>query len=52
MTGYSNPFSDKEHFPEHAEWISEHIDKFFDQKLVTVFHEIVILDIHLELQRR
>ncbi|WP_106793357.1 suppressor of fused domain protein [Aquimarina sp. Aq78] len=48
MTEYKNPFSDKKHYHEHAEWIDEHLDKFFDENLITVFHEIPTLDLHLD----
>ena len=48
MAEYQNPFSNQKHYHEHAEWIAEHIDKFFDENLVTVFHEIGICDIHVD----
>ena len=32
-----NPFSDRKHYYEHAEWIDEHLDKFFEENLITVF---------------
>ena len=48
MTGYENPFSDRKHYHEHAEWISDHLDEFFDENLMTVFHEIPTLDLHLD----
>lgn len=48
MTKFTNPFSDKEHYYEHAEWIAEHLDEYFDENLVTVFHEIGTFDIHLD----
>ncbi|WPR70493.1 suppressor of fused domain protein [Flavobacterium sp. NG2] len=48
MAEYKNPFSDRKHYYEHAEWIDEHLDKFFDENLITVFHEIPTLDLHLD----
>lgn len=48
MTGYKNPFSDRKHYYEHAEWIADHLDEFFDENLMTVFHEISTLDLHLD----
>lgn len=48
MVEYENPFSNQEHYHEHVEWIAEHLDDFFDESLVTVFHEIGIFDIHLD----
>ncbi|SEB39149.1 Suppressor of fused protein (SUFU) [Tenacibaculum sp. MAR_2009_124] len=48
MAQYENPFSNQEHYHEHTEWIAEHLDDFFDESLVSVFHEIGILDIHLD----
>ena len=49
MAEYTNPFSDRNHYYEHAEWIAEHLDEFFDESLTTVFHEIVIFDLHLDI---
>ena len=48
MAEYKNPFSDRKHYYEHAEWIAEHLDQFFDENLTTVFHEIPTFDIHLD----
>lgn len=48
MTEYKNPFSDRKHYHEHAEWIDQHLDKFFDENLISVFHEIPTLDLHLD----
>ena len=48
MTEYQNPFSDKKKYHEHAEWIDDHLSKFFDDNLVSVFHEIPMLDLHLD----
>ena len=48
MTEYKNPFSDKKHYHEHVEWIHDHLSKFFDDKLVSVFHEIPVLDLQLD----
>jgi len=48
MTGYKNPFSDRKHYHEHAEWIADHLDEFFDENSMTVFHEIPTLDLHLD----
>ncbi len=41
-------FQNKEHFPEHAEWISEHLDRFFEESEITVFHEMLSPDFHLD----
>jgi hypothetical protein len=48
MAEYINPFVDRTHYHEHAEWISEHLDNFFDQASISVFHEIPTLDLHLD----
>jgi hypothetical protein len=48
MAEYKNPFSERKYYHEHAEWIDEHLSKFFDDKLVSVFHEIPTLDLHLD----
>ncbi|MEO1030537.1 MAG: suppressor of fused domain protein [Bacteroidota bacterium] len=49
MTDATHPFSDQTQYPEHAEWIAQHIDNYFDEDLVSVFHEIVLFDIHLDI---
>ncbi|NHF61581.1 suppressor of fused domain protein [Flavobacteriaceae bacterium TP-CH-4] len=49
MAEYHNPFSDRKHYYEHAEWIEGHLDKFFDENLISVFHEIPTLDLHLDI---
>lgn len=41
-------FNNKEHFPEHAEWISDHLHQFYDEKDIVVFHELLSLDFHLD----
>jgi hypothetical protein len=48
MSEYIIPFSERKHYYEHAEWIDNHISKFFDDSLVSVFHEIPTLDLHLD----
>jgi hypothetical protein len=48
MAEYQNPFSDQKHYQEHPEWISDHLDKFFDNNLISVFHEILTLDLHID----
>ncbi|WP_299438260.1 suppressor of fused domain protein [uncultured Aquimarina sp.] len=48
MTEFINPFADRTHYYEHAEWIHDHLSNFFDDKLVSVFHEIPTLDLHLD----
>lgn len=48
MTEYQNPFSNKKHYHEHAEWIDDHLSQFFDDDLVSVFHELPTLDLHLD----
>jgi len=48
MAEYQNPFSDRKHYHEHSEWIHDHLSKFFDDNLVSVFHEIPTLDLHLD----
>jgi hypothetical protein len=48
MAEYKNPFSERKHYHEHAELIDEHLSKFFDNKLISVFHEIPTLDLHLD----
>ena len=48
MVQYINPFAGRTHFHEHAEWISEHLDKFFEQNSMSVFHEMPTLDLHLD----
>lgn len=49
MTEYQNPFADRKHYHEHSEWISEHISKFYDDSIVSVFHEIPALDLRLDI---
>jgi hypothetical protein len=48
MTPYENPFSNRTYYHEHAEWIHEHLSKFFEAELISVFHEIPTLDLHLD----
>jgi hypothetical protein len=48
MTKYKNPFADKKHYHEHTEWIDAHLSTFFDDKQISVFHEIPTLDLHLD----
>ena len=48
MAEYKNPFSDRKHYYEHAEWIDEHLSKHFNDSLISVFHEIPTLDLHLD----
>ncbi|MGX7668752.1 suppressor of fused domain protein [Flavobacterium pedocola] len=37
-------FQNKEYFDDHAEWISDHIDKFFPNEEIKVFHEMITFD--------
>jgi len=48
MAGHINPFLDKKHYYEHTEWIDDHLSKFFDANLISVFHEFPTLDLHLD----
>ncbi len=48
MTEYKNPFADRKHYYEHSEWVAEHLDDFFGDSVMTVFHEIPTLDLHLD----
>lgn len=48
MTSYINPFLDRKHYYEHVEWLAEHIDDFFDDKLTSVFHEMPLLDLRVD----
>ena len=41
-------FRDKKQYHDHYELISEHIDKYFGDVKINVFHEIPTLDIHLD----
>ena len=43
-----NYFDNKPKFEVHPEWISEHINKHFDERHIRVFHEILSLDFHLD----
>ena len=38
----------KKLFEEHAEWIDNHLSKFYSDEEVFVFHEIMSLDFHLD----
>lgn len=44
----NNPFEHYQKFEEHREWISEHISKTYSENEITVFHEILSLDFHLD----
>lgn len=48
MSEYQNPFGDRKQYHEHTEWMDEHVSKCFDDSLVSVFHEIPTLDMHLD----
>jgi len=48
MSEYQNPFSNREHFYAHSEWIDDHLSKFFEEDQIFVFHEIPTLDLHLD----
>lgn len=48
MTEFINPFSEREHFYEHAEWLAEHLLNFFREDETLVIHEIPTLDIHMD----
>lgn len=39
---------DKKLFQEHAEWIDNHLSKFYSDDEVFVFHEIMSIDFHLD----
>ena len=45
---YNNPFSDRKHYHEHAEWMADHLEEHFGDSKMTVFHEIPTLDLHLD----
>jgi len=47
MSEYQNPFSDRKHYYEHDEWISEHLSKFFDNSPTLVFHEMLTLNMRV-----
>ncbi|MET4083408.1 hypothetical protein ABIB40_003379 [Pedobacter sp. UYP30] len=49
MAEYQNPFSDRKHYHEHLEWINDHLSEFFDNDLISVFHEIPTMDMHLDI---
>lgn len=44
-----NSLNNKQHFPEHAEWIGDHLSKFFQEEEMKVFHEMLSpnLPIHI-----
>ena len=46
MSEYINPFAEKEHYHEHAEWVDEHLSNYFDGCEISVFYEIPTLDLH------
>ena len=48
MSTYKNPFENRKQYHEHAEWIEDHLNSFFDDTQISVFHEIPTLDLHLD----
>ena len=41
-------FQNRKHYPEHAEAIDDHLSKFFEEEDMTVFHEMLSLDFHMD----
>lgn len=41
-------FQNKQRFDEHIECLDEHLSKYFRDEEITVFHEVVSLDFHLD----
>jgi hypothetical protein len=41
-------FQHKKQYSEHAEAIDNHLSKFFDEEDITVFHEMLSMDFHLD----
>ncbi|CAL2076141.1 suppressor of fused domain protein [Tenacibaculum sp. 190524A05c] len=37
-------FANKEYFDDHDDWISEHLDKYFQSEEISVFHEFIAFD--------
>lgn len=48
MNDFYEKFKDKRCFDHHAEAIAEHLDKKYKSEEITVFHEMVSLDFHLD----
>lgn len=48
MTEFQNPLSNKKHYHEHGEWIDDHLSKYFMDHQISVFHEVLTLDLHLD----
>ncbi|CAL2106513.1 Suppressor of fused protein SUFU [Tenacibaculum sp. 190524A02b] len=40
-----NSFQNRDYFEEHYEWINEHIEKYFPDSEVKVFHELMVFDV-------
>lgn len=45
---YLDKFHNKHHYDEHIECLTNHLSKYFKDNEITVFHEIVSLDFHLD----
>ncbi len=41
-------FEKRKKYPEHSEWISDHLSKYYPEDEIQVFHEIMSLDFHLD----
>ncbi|MDC8003606.1 suppressor of fused domain protein [Aureisphaera galaxeae] len=48
MEGYQNPFLERKHYYEHTEWIAEHISQYFGESPASVFTEIPVLDLRVD----
>ena len=48
MNEFFEKFQDRTYFDNHPEAIAEHLDKFYKSDEITVFHEMVSLDFHLD----
>jgi len=48
MSKSNDPYAGRTFYDQHALAISEHLSKFYEEEEVTVFHEIVSLDFHLD----
>ncbi len=47
MTGYNSSFENHTFYDEHDEWIADHVDSYFPDADISVFHEIMALDIRV-----
>ena len=48
MNEFYEKFHNRTFFDNHPEAIADHLDKFYKSKEITVFHEMVSLDFHLD----